>query len=87
MKCSKAELAWLKKLEKFLSTAPKSLMGNISSYTIGDNDITVYSQRCINEYTVKNPNSDELIVCELVSRSNAEIIRIKFPFMIEATSG
>jgi hypothetical protein len=88
MKLTKKEQAWFKRLQKCLDAAPESLTNKISSYTIGDDDVTVYDKAKLKEYFNNNPRVEvEDYLCTSVDAADAKIYCLEFPFSVEATSG
>jgi len=89
MKLTKKEQAWLDRLEKLLSAAPKSLDKKVSSYTVGDADIVLYDRAKYEKHFEENPvpYTDNRDQCSLVSDSDSEIVTFDFPFSIESTAG
>lgn len=89
MKLTNKEQAWLKRFEKTMGSAPKSLRNKIWSYTIGDDYIVLYDKDKFDEYYKENPEprlslSDQY---ELVDRADCRLGVIDFPFPIESTAG
>ena len=76
------EQQWIQNLRELAKAAPTTLKGKISSYTTGDNDITLYINQLNEQY--RDADKD---ICVQVEEQNLEIIRIDFPFTIESTSG
>ena len=88
MKLTKKELAWFARLQKCLNSAPDSLTKKVTSYTIGDADVTVYDKTKLEDYLNNNPSADsDRYVCTNVEAADSEIYRLEFPFSVEATSG
>lgn len=89
MKLTKKEIAWFDRFRKTLAAAPKSLHKKVSSYTIGDDEITLYDLKKFEEYFRKNPLNGRDISdhCQLVDKSDSEIESFSFPFSIESTAG
>lgn len=85
VKFTKKEQAWLERLEKTLAAAPKSLSKKVCSYTIGDNDITLYDSKKVDDYIAEK--GDQRDRCVDVDRADAEITRFVFPFTVESTAG
>ena len=82
---TKKELAWLKRLEKTVNAAPKGIGKKLAAYTIGDNDVCVFHEETYqNQEDLDYTKRD---VCNVVERSNAEVIRLVFPFGVWSTSG
>lgn len=89
MKLTAKEQAWLIRFEKTMAAAPKSLDKKISSYTIGDSNITLYDKVKFETYIDNNPlgHTDTTDHCNLVRYSESEISDMAFPFTVESTSG
>lgn len=93
MKLTVKEKKWFESLEKVLSEAPASLKskdGNfLRSYTIGDNDITVYDAEMCDTWVDSQDFrlGYEGDVGPQVTESGAELYRLVFPFCIESTAG
>ena len=89
MKLNKKETAWLVRLRKTLAAAPISLDGKLSSYTVGDRDITLYDKVKFTEYYKDNPIPlhDIRYHCTLVEDSESELQDLVFTFSIESTAG
>jgi len=89
MRLTKKEEAWLARFRKPMEAAPKSLNKKISSYTIGDDWITMYDLNKYTTYFDKHPVSSNDIrdQGELVSGSDSVIGVVQFPFSVESTAG
>lgn len=82
---TKAELAWLKRLENTVNAAPKSIGKKLAAYTIGGNDICIFHEETYQDKEDSNYHSKD--VCKVVDESDSEVIRIIFPFSVWSTSG
>ena len=89
MEFTKKETAWLDRYRKTMKAAPKTLNKKVSSYTIGDNEITLYDLKKFEEYFRKNPlnSRDVSDHCQLVDKSDSKIESFSYPFAIESTAG
>ena len=88
MELTKKEIAWLDRFRKTMAAAPKTLNKKVSSYTIGDNDITLYDLKKFEEHFRKNAlKRNHPDHCDLVVESDSEIEKINFPFSVESTAG
>lgn len=88
MEFNKRETAWLLRLEKCLAAAPASLGRKVSSYTIGDNAITLYDHEKLEQWQDLNPHkADRMDVGPMVTEAKAELDIFVFPFSVESTSG
>ena len=76
---NKKEQAWVDRVQKALDACPASLRRRADSYTIGDNDITVFDK---NKYIDTGRD-----VCIDVGDSKAKIANIVFPFGVASTAG
>ena len=94
MKLTQAEKKWFERLQKTLDAAPESLKKKgkaqkISSYTIGDSDVTVFDEEKLNAW--KNEQSFRLgyeaDVGQMVGNADAELYNLVFPFSVESTAG
>ncbi len=80
---TKQEKAWFNKLQKVLNECPFDT-SDFDSYTIGDNDITVYKKVDeVHEHHTKY----ETDLCNSVRALDAEVFNLKFPFGVASTSG
>ena len=88
MELTVKEQKWLDRLEKVLDAAPRSLGKKVRSYTIGDDNITLYDKRKYEEFVGKYERrgiySD---VGPTVEASDSQIRSFDFPFCIESTAG
>ena len=89
MKLTKVEQKWIDRLTNVLLAAPKGIGDKISSYTIGDSNITIYDEAKFNKYFESDAvtATDRRDHCMLVADANAELYSIWFPFSVESTSG
>lgn len=86
-------MKWLKGLQKYANSAPASLKrkfksSQVSSYTMGDKDITFYDVELTSKHAEENNicnNEPDLIVS--VQETDAELFRIYFPFNVEGVCG
>lgn len=90
MKLTKEELKWFEGLQNYLDNAPTSLTKKsktkkLSSFTTGDDTVTVYDQLKCTEYEDLQYEPGDKCIC--VAESDSEILTIKFPFDIESTAG
>lgn len=90
MKLTKDELKWFEGLQDYLNKAPSSLKRKsknkeLSSFTVGDNAVTVYNELKCTEYEDSLYEPGDKCVC--VANSDSEILILKFPFNIESTAG
>ncbi|AUR87422.1 hypothetical protein NVP1101O_011 [Vibrio phage 1.101.O._10N.261.45.C6] len=90
-KLSKRDMAWFERLQRVLDAAPTGLDAKISSFTIGDKDITVFDPVKVKD--CEEDMAGEFITwgerdtgCQ-VDNADAEIITLRFPFHIESTAG
>ncbi|MDE5179111.1 hypothetical protein [Vibrio fluvialis] len=80
---TKQERAWFNKLQKVLNECPFDT-SDFDSYTVGDNDITVYKNvEEVTEHHIKHQTD----LCDSVSALDAEVFNLKFPFGVASTSG
>lgn len=90
MKLTKTELLWFIRLQEWLDQAPSSLIRKvkdreISSYTIGDNDVTIYDSKTVDKYEeTQRCNLDK---CCAVQETDSELFTLLFPFNVESTAG
>ena len=87
---TKKEVEWLEGLQNYLNTAPESMRNKarskkLSSFTIGDYDITVYDEGKCRTYEDDHREAPDKGVC--VFNSGSELFNLKFPFQIESTAG
>ncbi len=87
MKLTKKEEAWLLRLEKCLASAPESLSKKVSSYTTGDNTVTLFDTAKRDTYERKLPSYGVTDMCTIVVDSCSEVSTLVFPFVIESTAG
>ncbi|HDZ9328847.1 TPA: hypothetical protein RUZ39_002760 [Vibrio cholerae] len=80
---TKQEKAWFEKLQKLLNECPFDT-SDFDSYTVGDNDITVFKKaKEVSEHHGKH----ETDLHESVSELDAEVFSLRFPFGVASTSG
>ncbi|AUS02024.1 hypothetical protein NVP3058O_106 [Vibrio phage 3.058.O._10N.286.46.B8] len=80
---TRQEKAWFNKLQKVLNDCPFDT-SDFDSFTVGDNDITVYkNKRDVDEHHIKY----ETDLCESVSACDAEVFEIRFPFGVASAAG
>ncbi|RGP89820.1 hypothetical protein BC355_08855 [Vibrio cholerae] len=80
---TKQEKAWFEKLQKLLNECPFDT-SDFDSYTIGDNEITVFKN--VNE--VRQHHTKNLTdLHESVSELDAEVFSLRFPFGVASTAG
>ncbi|HAS6639306.1 hypothetical protein V3H47_08615 [Vibrio parahaemolyticus] len=80
---TKKERDWFNKLQKVLNECPFDT-SDFDSYTIGDNDITVYKNvKGVTEHHIKY----ETDLGHSVMALNAEVFNLTFPFGIASASG
>jgi len=89
MKLTKKEEAWIERFKNTMASAPETLGSKMSSYTIGDNEITLYDKEVFDNYFEENPEHSwsSLDHCALVEESSSELMYIRFPFSVESTAG
>lgn len=89
MKLTKKEQAWLERFQKTMAAAPSSLRNKIWSFTIGDDEITLYDRVKFEEYYEDNPEPSNSIKDhhQLVSDADCKLDCVNFPFPIESTAG
>ncbi|EOG7617644.1 hypothetical protein ACLIND_003117 [Vibrio cholerae] len=80
---TKQEKAWFNKLQKVLNECPFDT-SDFDSYTIGDNDITVFKN--VKE-VMEHHTKYETDLCCSVSALDAEVFNLRFPFGVASTSG
>jgi len=90
MKLTRKEVEWFEGLQSYLDTAPtsirnKSRLKKLSSFTIGDDDVTVYDEEKCREYENIQREAPDKGAC--VYYSESELFSLKFPFDIESTAG
>jgi hypothetical protein len=83
MKPTKAEAAWMKKVEKLLMNPPSDRIG---LYTIGDCNMSVYDRQQEAELNSLMDESD-LDFCQVVNELDASLGDIRSAAPIHATSG
>lgn len=91
MSLTKKEKLWLEGLQDYLITAPASLKrkvssGNLSAYTTGDFDITLFNNKMVEDYEL---NSNQIAIDTPVSveKAGARIDVLFFPFRVESCAG
>ena len=93
IKLTNDEVKWFKGLQKYANSAPASLKSKfenrqVSSYTIGDSDITFYDVGLTSKYAEENTtcnNEPDLIVS--VQETDAELFIVAFPFYVDGVLG
>lgn len=78
------ERKWIKKLQKVLNECPSRRM---SSYTTGDNDITIYDIAADASELSDNAARDSNDWCNVVEATGTRLAVIKFPFAVQSTAG
>lgn len=78
------EKKWLKKLQNVLNECPSNRMG---SYTIGDNNITIYDISANDSEEAENLARDNNDWCDVVAATDTELAIINFPFAVLSTAG
>ncbi len=90
-KLTKKEQDWFVRLQKCLDAAPKTLDKKVSSFTIGDKNITVFDpakvKACENDRTLEFTAWGGMDTGCQVENADAEILVLYFPFHIESTAG
>lgn len=80
---TKQEKAWFNKLQKVLDECPFDA-SDFDSFTIGDNDITVFKNRSgVNEHQ----NKHTVDLHESVRALDAEVFSLIFPFGVASAMG
>lgn len=83
------EKKWLRKLDLLLAKAPSTLAGKVSTYTTGDNNITMFDKRKVDAYIeslgFRENHNDER--CTEVEKAGSDTRVFRFPFAIESTAG
>ncbi|WP_390241146.1 hypothetical protein [Vibrio sp. R78045] len=80
---TKQEKAWFNKLQKVLNECPFDA-SDFDSFTIGDNDITVFKNKCeVDAHHSKYETDLAISVSEL----DAEVFELKFPFGVASAAG
>lgn len=93
VKLTDSEIKWFKGLQSYANSAPASLKRKfknrqVSSYTIGDRDITFYDVDLTEKYAEENTicnNEPDLVIS--VQETDAELFRVIFPFGVEGVCG
>lgn len=92
MKLTTKEKKWFADLEAHLDAAPeslrkKSIAHKISSYIIGDRNVTVYDEEKLIKWQEENPQRDARDWGPMVAEAEAELFELYFPFDVESTAG
>jgi len=80
---TKKETAWVSKLQKILSNPPSDRLG---LYTIGDADLCVYDQTCIEDIQELVDTSD-IDFCQAVEKCGAYFCSVSARMQILSTAG
>lgn len=86
-KLTKKELEWLDRFQTTMAAAPESLKHKLSSFTVGDNDITIYDKVKFDSFFEGDPSALNNDQCLLVEESKSEVVKVGFPFAVESTAG
>lgn len=78
------EKKWLKKLQNVLNECPSNRM---ESYTIGDNDITIYDISANDSEEAENSAVRNCDWCDVIAATGTELASITFPFAVLSTAG
>ena len=80
---TKQEQAWFNKLQKVLNECPFDT-SDFDSYTIGDNDVTVFKKKGEVEGHQRQHMGD---LYRSVDALDAEVFTLKFPFGVASAAG
>ncbi|MFK4136743.1 hypothetical protein ACI2KR_31420 [Pseudomonas luteola] len=80
-KLTKAEAAWVKRLQEVLNECPSDRIG---AYTIGDCNIELYDRSKDQEIAEAQGNKE---FCVAVQNLDAGMGTLSFPFQVHSTSG
>lgn len=83
-KLTKAEKAWLDKLQKVLDDCPSDRM---VAYTIGDDRVVVFDSDVYKQYVESQPEDSQREVCQEVQRADCKLACLEFPFQVWSTAG
>ena len=80
---TKAEKAWIAKLQKVLNECPSDRIG---AYTIGDPDLELYD-RTLDASIEALQEDSSMDFCTAVEEVGGDLGCLKFPFPIHSTAG
>lgn len=83
MKLTKAEAAWIAKVQKVLNECPSN---RLAGYTVGDNDVALYDRRD-DERILDIQNDSSMDYSEAVNKVSTHLGSLFFPFQVHSVSG
>jgi ribose 5-phosphate isomerase len=78
------EQKWIRKLQRVLNECPSNRM---SSFTIGDSNITIYDISADKSESAHNIARNCNDWCNVVEDTGTKLAVIKFPFSVQSTAG
>ena len=80
---TKDEIMWIDKVNKVLSECPSE---RLSSFTIGDNQISLYDNR-FDKKIIEIQENGQSDYCTAVQNLGCDLGSIDFPFPVHSTAG